>query len=437
MADLPLSKMRAEAGNTGLRVQGGYIFEEYDPALRGIKGAKIFREMADSNSTIGAFLYVINQVVGKLGWHVQPVSQQPLALLASEYFESLMDDMEHSWQDFVQEVLSMVVYGYAPVEIVLKERQGEKPDKRFSSRYEDGMAGVRKLAIRSQETILRWIMSDDQNDILGLVQMPWTGGIAEIPREKMLLFRTRHFRNSPEGRSLLRNCYRSYYFAKRIEEIEGIGIERDLAGFPVMQIPAELISAAGAQNGQPADPVAALTLKSYQDLVKNIKRNTQEGAVMPSDRDEHGQLLFELKLLASGGRRQFDTNVIVQRYMQQMASTIMADFMLLGAGTMGAGTTLSADKISMFFEAIAGLVRVMVQTVNTELVPLLGRLNGIPQDLWPKFFTDKPEQVDLGRLGVYINALAASGMQLFPNPELEDYLLGVAGLPEPTDETRE
>src|SRR6185369_12382852 len=68
---------------------------------------------------------------------------------------------------FVQEVLSMVIYGYAPVEIILKERQGEKPDKRFSSRYDDGMIGIRKLAIRSQETILRWIMSDDQNDILG------------------------------------------------------------------------------------------------------------------------------------------------------------------------------------------------------------------------------------------------------------------------------
>ena len=287
MADLPLSTMKAEAGNTGLRVSGGYVFEEYDPALRGIKGAKVFREMADSNSTIGAFLYVINQVVSKLSWHVQPKTQQPLALLASEYFESVMDDMEHTWADFVQEVLSMVIYGYAPVEIILKERQGEKPDKRFSSRYDDGMIGIRKLAIRSQETILRWIMSDDQNDILGLVQMPWTGGIKEIPREKMLLFRTRHFRNSPEGRSLLRNAYRSYYFAKRIEEIEGIGIERDLAGFPVMAIPAELISSAAGQGGQPADPVAASTLKSYQDLVKNIKRNTQEGAVMPSDRDEH------------------------------------------------------------------------------------------------------------------------------------------------------
>ena len=51
-----------------------------------------------------------------------------------------------------------------------------------------------------------------------------------IPMEKCLLFRTQTHKNNPEGRSILRNAYRSWYFKKRIEEIEGVGIERDLAG---------------------------------------------------------------------------------------------------------------------------------------------------------------------------------------------------------------
>jgi hypothetical protein len=109
----------------------------------------------------------------------------------------------------------------------------------------------------------------------------------------------------------------------------------------------------------------------------------------------------------------------------------------MGHGSRGAGgSTLSADKISMFFKAVAALVKVIIDVLNKELVPLLGELNGIPEENYPAFFTDKPEQVDLGALGAYINALAASGMTMFPNKDLEDYLMEVAGLPEPTEETR-
>jgi hypothetical protein len=90
----------------------------------------------------------------------------------------------------------------------------------------------------------------------------------------------------------------------------------------------------------------------------------------------------------------------------------------------------------MFFKAVAALVKVIIDVLNKELVPLLGELNGIPEENYPAFFTDKPEQVDLGALGAYINALAASGMTMFPNKDLEDYLMEVAGLPEPTEETR-
>lgn len=430
---LPTKDYMLEAGNSGLKVFGGYVVEEFDPNLRGVRGMRMFREMSDSSPTIGAFLYVIFQAISKLGWHLQPADQTPLSLLAAELIESMMDDMDHSWDAMIQEALTMCIYGYAPVEIVLKFRNGKKPDSRFSSKFDDGAIGIRKLALRSQETILRWIMDADNNDVLGIVQMPWTGGIRMIPRSKFIHFRTRSYRNNPEGRSLLRNAYRPYYFAKRIEEIEGIGIERDLAGFPVMSVPGELIKAAAANT----DPSAAQTLLTYQNLVKNIKRNSQEGAVLPSDTDEHGKLLYELKLLSSGGRRQFDTNVTIERYQQQMAAVTLADFLLLGHGQHGGGgEAISGDKVAMFYTAIEGLVQTMCSTLQADLVNPICDLNGIPEENRPTLYTDKAEQVDLGRLGAYINALAASGMVLFPNEDLENYLLNVAGLPEPTDETR-
>jgi hypothetical protein len=428
--DLSKQDYLLEAGNSGLKIYGGYVVDEYDPNLRGMRGARTYREMSDSNATVGALMFIIFQALAKLNWHVQPHDQTPTSMVAAEFFESLMDDMDHTWEDFIQEALSMFIYGYSPHEIVLKMRNGRQPDARFTSKYDDGMIGIRKLPVRSQETILRWIMDADNNDILGLVQMPWTGGIRMIPRSKMLLFRTRSYRNNPEGRSLLRNAYRSYYFLKRIQEIEGIGIERDLAGFPVMAIPAATIAAARLGT----DPNAVATLGAYQALVRDIKRNAQEGAVIPSDCDEHGNKLFELTLLASGGTRQFPTNEVIQRYTQEIATTVLADFLLMGHSTGGA-QALGTSKVDVFYAAVEGLIGQMCSTVNREIVPLLGRLNGIPEDNWPAFYTDKPEQIDLGRLGAYINALSASGMVLFPDKDLESYLRTAAGLPEASEET--
>lgn len=417
-----------EAGNSGLKVFGGYIVEDYDPTLRGIRGMRALREMADTDPTVGSILFIIGQVIRKISWHFEPADQSLPSLLAQEFFESCMDDMAHTWDEFVAELISMFTYGYAPFEIVLKERKGGD-----DSLFDDGMIGIKKLGLRAQDTVLRWIFDADNNDVIGMVQIPWTGGIRTIPIEKILLFRTTSTKNNPEGRSILRNSYRPYYFRKRIEEIEAIGVERDLAGLPIMKVPGELIAAANTNS----DPAAVASLAGYKQLITNIRRNSQEGVILPSTNDATGKPLFELELLKSGGQRQLDTSKIVDRYTQSIATTVLADFLLLGHSSRGGGQALGTSKVDMFFSAIEGMVQQICSTINKKLVPLLANLNGIPQKYWPKIYTDKAEQVDLGKLGAYINALAASGMQMFPDPDLEQYLRGVAGLPEPSEETQQ
>jgi hypothetical protein len=422
----------AEAGNIGLKVFGGYIVEEYEPQLRGRAGARIFREMADSDPTCGAIIFAISQAIRKIDWAWAPADQSPASLIAQEFFDGLFDDMDHTFEDFITEVLTMIVYGYAPFEIVLKLRQGEQTDRRFSSKYDDGMIGIRKLALRAQDTVLRWLMDADNNDIVGMMQLPWVGGIRTLPIDKMMLFRTTSIKNNPEGRSILRSAYRPYYYRKRMEEIEAVGIERDLAGLPVVKVPAELIAAANGTG--PTAAQAKTTLDTYKTIVTNIRRNTQEGVVIPSDKDEKGNALFDLTLLSSGGRRNIDTTVIIDRYAQQIATTVMADFLLLGHSSRGS-QGLASSKIEMFYSAIEGMVRGIKSTIQTQLVPVISELNGIPQKNRPTLSANQAEQIDLGSLGAYINSLAASGMPLFPDHDLEAYLRNIAGLPEASEET--
>ena len=112
---------------------------------------------------------------------------------------------------------------------------------------------------------------------MGLVQMPPPDyGLIEIPVEKLLLFRTKSRKGNPEGRSILRNAYRDWYFKRRIQEIEGIGIERDLAGFPVLTAPESM----DIWNTEDAEMVAARA--QAERIVQNIRRDSLEGLVMPA-----------------------------------------------------------------------------------------------------------------------------------------------------------
>ncbi|MCB6614658.1 hypothetical protein LI127_15610, partial [Anaerostipes hadrus] len=75
--------------------------------------------------------------------------------------------------------------------------------------------------IRSQDSLYQWEY-DDEDNLIGMTQMPPPNfGLYTIPLEKAIHFRTRSRKGNPEGRSILRNAYRSWYFKKGIQEFEG------------------------------------------------------------------------------------------------------------------------------------------------------------------------------------------------------------------------
>ncbi len=55
-----------EQGVTGVKTQGGRLYEEFLKDLQGEKGQKIYREMADNHPIIGATRHVFG-VLGKGG----------------------------------------------------------------------------------------------------------------------------------------------------------------------------------------------------------------------------------------------------------------------------------------------------------------------------------------------------------------------------------
>jgi len=420
-----------EGGSSGLRVYAGYVRDEFQPQLQGRNAIRIYREMADNNATVGSLLYAIKQIIRSLEVRVEPADGVAGSEQAAEFVESIMHDMAGSWDGFMTDLLTFLEYGFAPVEVVYKRRRGPKKDPMTTSRNDDGLVGVAKMGLRAQETLVKWLM-DEHGNITGLTQQPWNAPMVSIPVEKFLLFRTTEERNSPQGRSVLRSAWRAWYMLKRMEEIEGIGIERDLAGLPVVKVPSSLIQAASGSDPI-TGPLAQRTLQAYKDMVVNIRRDEQEGVVIPSDRDEHGNLQYELTLLTSGGARQFDTNAVITRYKQDILGTVLADFIMMGQGKVGT-QALATTKVEMFMNAVQGFVNIIASVLNRQLLPRLWSLNGFDQETMPKFVFDKVQKPNLEILGGYIKQLSDSGFTLAGDEETEAMARSFAGLPPPPED---
>jgi hypothetical protein len=351
----------------------------------------------------------------QVAWNVKEAGNTDADRQAAEFIRTCMYDMDETWTDFISEALSFLTFGWSYHEIVYKRRMGKTGRKETQSKYSDGLIGWRKLPIRSQDTLFEW-RYDDKDNLQGLVQCaPPAFGMTFIPIEKALHFKTKSRKANPEGRSLLRNAYRDWYFKRRIQEIEGIGIERDLAGLPVI-IPAE-----GAElydeNGAPTE-----LLLMAEKVVRSVRRDEREGVVLPNG--------WDFKLLSTGGRRQFDTNAIIERYDNRMAMTVLADFVLLGHEQVGS-FALSSDKTELFGIALGTFLGIICEVMSSQAIPRLIDLNGGAFDGmtdYPRLTHGDIESHDLAKLGAFVKDMVGIGA-IMPDGEMEDYLREAADLP--------
>jgi hypothetical protein len=419
----------AELGTSGLKRTSGFIYDEFLTRLQGIQGIKTYREMSDNDPVIGAVLYAIEKVITRLEWRVDPFKDQSrdgdpdtTDIETATFVEECLNDMSDSWDSTLSQILSMCIYGWSFHEIVYKRRGGpDQKDPTKRSKFSDGKIGWRKWAIRGQETLYLWTFDDD-GGIQGMQQVdPYTGhGRVDIPIEKALLFRTTAAKNNPEGRSLLRNAYRPWWFKRRIEEIEAIGIERDLAGLPIAYVPPEYLSSAATADQQ-------VVLSAIKQIVTSIKRNENEGIVFPQVFDDTGKPLFDLKLLNSGGSRQFDTDKVITRLDQRIAMSVLSDFILLGQDRVGS-FALGATKMDLWSMSVDSIAKTIADTVNQHAIPRLLRLNGMDSTRPPALQYSEVAHVDLAEIADFVSKMTTAGV-LAPDPTLEDHLREIAGLP--------
>jgi len=410
--------------------------DEFVHKLRGQIGQKKYREMRDNDPTIGGALMAFENLIRAASFRLDPADDTPQAEEAVELVQGMFDDMEHTFDEFLAQAVTFLAFGFSIFEKVFKARRGRTGDPRTHSKFDDGLIAYRKLAPRAQWTVDTWIL-DPNGELLGVKQYTPAdagrmGGIAEIPIEKMVHFRTPSTNNDPSGRSILRNAYQSYYYASHIDMIEAIGVERELNGIPLIRIPAEYLA-----------PDATASQKAFRERIEKIGRdvkfNDQGFVLIPSDpyEDADGKIsqsrLVEFELVSSSGTRAINTGEVVNRHRKNIAVSILADFLTLGQGDRGS-FALSKNKTDLFLAAGMGVANSIAAAITRQVIEPLWTVNQLDPDIMPRAAFDDIAPADLAELGGFIDSLARAGMPLFPDMELENTLRGQAGFPERTEE---
>lgn len=420
-----------EYGRSGVRRFGMFVLDDLLQELQSsFRSVQVYREMADNDPAIGSMLFAIKMLCRAVDWYVTPASDNEADIRAKEFLWQCMNDMETTWGDVINEILSFITYGWAVCEVVYKQRLGpDQSDPSKRSKYNDGLIGWRKISLRSQHTLYGWIFAEDgSGDVVAMRQLsPPDFKIIDIPLSKCLHFRTETTRGNPEGRSILRNCVRPWKFKQQIEVLEGIGIERDLAGLPVVRIPSRVIV------GQ--DPESRAAYQQYIDLATNIRRDSQEGIVLPSDvYDGTSIRMYDIELVSSSGSRQINTNEVISRYNTQILSTMLADFISLGHDASGSKSMIQT-KVDVFKGAIEAFLDIIAEVFNRVAVPMLFKLNPEISDGITGYPIIQHEHImgpDIEVLGSYLRALKYSGVPIAVTNELLRYLYSIVGMPEPS-----
>lgn len=435
-----------ETGFNGLVVLGGNVLEECQDELRFPEAIETYKKMA-KDGAIAPALEMVERMIADVPWTVKiPKGYEEKLKDKAQFLLQNMNDMDHSWNSFIQQVVSFNRYGFSVHEKVYRYRK-----KDLGSKYDDNLIGIKRLPIRTQDSIASWVWTNNGRDIKGFNQyvnkiqsieydssngVGWSyvanaGRTADgtnikfIPRKKYLHFLNSHLKDNPWGASPLNGCWKAWKYKTAMEEAEAIGVAQDANGFKVLYLPTQYLK-------PDATPEDKAVFEYYKKMMANAHVAKQSGVILPYFVDSQGNKQFEFKIESITGQKSFDTNAIIQRYTLEILTCLFADFLSLG-NNGGGSFSLAESKLSLIEMVIKSKLTEIADVLNFDLIPQLFALNGWDTDVTPYFAFGSPSKESLDEISKYVQRIRAVGM-LPRTPKTINWILDALGVDERVDE---
>jgi len=431
-----ISRFRlGEVGYVGLPIFNGVSNSEIKSELNHPNCLKTYKTMS-YHPSVNAPLSLFSNMVSKATFRfVPPKDATEEEKKTTEIVESMFKDMDQPFEDFLEEAMTFTQYGWSVVEKVYRKRT-----KSSGSMYDDGLIGIRKLALRSQESIEKFIFDDTGNEVIAVKQNlsglsdPYNQFlkrkelIVTIPRSKFMLFNLGRNRSNPYGTSPLRDAYLPWRYLQAIEELEATSVVKDINGLPVLRIPAQYMAADASQDQK-------LIYENFKNIMRNLQQGAQSSMILPSTMDsESRSALFQIELLSQDGKKNFSLTDIKNYYSTQIYTALGADILILG-NTQSSSFSLGTLKNTQASNVAEGFLKRIVQVINEDLIKQIYSLNNWPLDRRCKMDYEGFEGESLDEIGKFLQrALSVGGL----NKDLDVInfsrnAIGIDPLPEGTD----
>lgn len=426
--------LTGEMGVTGQRMFGGIPNEEIKAELNFPRNLTTYRQMM-LHPSVNASISLYKSMLSKATFRVLPC-KNPTAKekKQAQIIESMLADMDTPLPDVMSAALTSLEFGFAPLEKVFRVRTKEN-----GSLHDDGLIGIKKLALRHQQSIDNFVFDDDGNEVIGMKQNlayvndPYsryktrTASTVVLPREKFMLFTVGGNKDNPYGTSPLRNVYLPYRYLQAVEELEAAGMAKDLCGIPKLTIPAAYMSSEASTEQK-------LAYANFQNILRNLQTNTQSGIMLPSDTDpETKQKLFDLELMSSVGQKAFDTTKIKSYYREMIFIGLAADVLLMG-NTQTGSFALGAIKNSLTGTQVEVYLKGITRVFNEDLIRHLYLLNGWDVSRRCTLDYEGFSDTDLDIFSKTIQRIASVGALPITHDVINDIMakLGLDAIPEST-----
>lgn len=404
-----------EFGASGTKKLGGFISEEYNHQLAWTQGLKKYDEMRKSDAQVFATLLAMELPIRATLWGIEPGSTEQKDgeyittdedyLIANFIEKCIFDKMDHTFDDFLRQALTMLPFWFSLFEKVYK--------------FEGDKIIIKKLAQRLPWSVQKWLTAEGLPWVQQTLPTPEANGTSmpSIPNSKLIRFTYRQEGDNYQGTSVLRSSYKHWYIKDTLYKLDAVKHERQSIGIPVITMP----------KGGDSDK----NVQEAELIAENLRSTEQTYVILPSE-----DWKFEFADLKAGTTSKMEESII--HHNAQISKNILAQFLELGSEGKGGSYALSEDQSDLFLLSLSALAKQLSETLNRNLIKELVDLNFTlnEKQSYPKLKFNKLGDVDYGKLANALATVTGAGI-VKPDADLEDYMRVVFDLPKKIKEDQE
>jgi hypothetical protein len=402
-----MADMFREIGTAGIPQWGGRLEERYLPSLRGAAGIEKMAAILRKEPAAFTAHRLVLLSAAPATWKAVPASDTGPDREAADFLDSCLADMSHSFWEAVKFALSAQAFGFADHEIVWKRRQGREQGNQAGSAFDDGLVGIRKLAVRRQETVDRW-ETDANGGYQTMVQRdPSNYREIKVPIVKLLHFIGGDDRGSWEGLGWLEPAYKMAHQLDNYEIIQGVGWQRSFTGLPVFR---------WKESPDPND------IREAKSIGEGLAVNEMQYVALPGT-------MVDFELVSVANVNAGELRALINQLRWEIMGLVAVTFMRLGSTESGS-RALSQPLIELYTRGVDASLDMVSEVLNRHMIPRLfdanpGQFTGM---------TDYPQITHSSITKLPLEALSYLGsLQTFlatAGPEDSIWLRELVGMPE-------